>query len=593
MASGYAPQMEKIAGMGPAVQREFIDSLELIDANSVKNPPSTAAKSDGNTTVPMNLMPDTTDGDIEQARGPAEMEGLTIIWSRNWLIAAYGAIMLISFINSLQQQANFSWRPYVTSAFLMHGLTAMTDIVANIVGGVSKLPLAMFIDLVGRPQGFFLCLIFLVAALVLMTVCQNVQTFCAAQVIYWTGMNGVDYVFNIFIADTALMENRLIWMAFTGFPYTYITYSTWRWGYGSFAILTPVFSLSFCAVFWLMSRRARRTVAEPRAPSGRTVFQSIKHWSIDFDLVGLLLIISGFTLLLLPWPLAVYQHNSFASPMVICMIVFGLLLIVAFVIWERFYAAKTFFPYYLMKDRTVVASCLLGANAWIAFYSYRMMYSSYLQVVFQLPIAKAGYITNIFNIVSCTWAIIISFAMKYTDTYKWGAIVAVPIQITCTGLLIMLRHPGSPMAALVTVEVIGAMASAMLYNVEQVAIMMAVPHDQVAVAIALLNVTTAVGGAIGQSVSSTLWAQIVPKKLAEYLPEGSKHLAPLIYGDIRKQTGLPWGSPEREAVVRAFGDAQKVMVMIGTITFVPCFIWVAMLKNSRMSERKPRKGLQA
>lgn len=71
--------------------------------------------------------------------------------------------MLISFINSLQQQANFSWRPYVTSAFMMHGLTAMTDVVANIVGGVSKLPLAKFIDLVGRPQGFLMCLMFVVA----------------------------------------------------------------------------------------------------------------------------------------------------------------------------------------------------------------------------------------------------------------------------------------------------------------------------------------------------------------------------------------------------------------------------------------------
>jgi hypothetical protein len=222
-----------------------------------------------------------------------------------------------------------------------------------------------------------------------------------------------------------------------------------------------------------------------------------------------------------------------------------------------------------------------------------MMYSSYLQVVFQLSVSKAGYITNIFNIVSCTWAIIISLAMKYTDTYKWGAIIAVPIQLLMTGLLIHLRTPGTHIALLVLVEVLGAMASAMLYNVEQVAIMMAVPHDQVAVAIALLNVITAVGGAIGQSVSGTLWAQIVPKKLAEYLPEGSKHLAPIIYGDISLQLELPWGSPEREAVVHAFGDAQKVMVMLGTCAFVPCFIWVAMLKNSRMSERKARKGLQA
>ena len=72
-------------------------------------------------------------------------------------------IMLISFVNSLQQQTNFSWRPYVTSAFMMHGLTAITDIVANIVGGVSKLPLAKFIDIVGRPHGFLLCLMFIVA----------------------------------------------------------------------------------------------------------------------------------------------------------------------------------------------------------------------------------------------------------------------------------------------------------------------------------------------------------------------------------------------------------------------------------------------
>lgn len=86
-----------------------------------------------------------------------------------WAAALYAImltfyrIMLISFVNSLQQQTNFSWRPYVTSAFMMHGLTAITDIVANIVGGVSKLPLAKFIDIVGRPHGFLLCLMFIVA----------------------------------------------------------------------------------------------------------------------------------------------------------------------------------------------------------------------------------------------------------------------------------------------------------------------------------------------------------------------------------------------------------------------------------------------
>ena len=70
--------------------------------------------------------------------------------------------MLVAFVNSLQQLGNFACKAYVTSAFKKHGLTAITDIVANVFGGVSKLPLARFIDVVGRPQGFMLCVAFLV-----------------------------------------------------------------------------------------------------------------------------------------------------------------------------------------------------------------------------------------------------------------------------------------------------------------------------------------------------------------------------------------------------------------------------------------------
>jgi hypothetical protein len=222
-----------------------------------------------------------------------------------------------------------------------------------------------------------------------------------------------------------------------------------------------------------------------------------------------------------------------------------------------------------------------------------MYYSSYLQVVFQLTTAKAGYITNIFFIVSCTWAVAISLVFKFTDTYKWGAIVAMPLQILMTGLLIRLRAPGSSIALLIMVEVLGAMASAMILQIEQIAIMVAVPHENVAVALALLGVITAVGGAIGQSVSGAVWNQLLPGKIYEYLPEASRADAARIFGDLDVQIGLPWGSPERQALVHAYGDVQRVLLIFGTCALVPCFIWVAMLRNSRMSEHTARKGLQA
>ena len=222
-----------------------------------------------------------------------------------------------------------------------------------------------------------------------------------------------------------------------------------------------------------------------------------------------------------------------------------------------------------------------------------MYYSSYLQVVFQLTPAKAGYITNIFFIVSCTWAVVISFAFKYTNTYKWGAMIAMPLQIAMTGLLIKLRAPGSSIALLVMVEVLGAMASAMILQIEQIAIMVAVPHENVAVGLALLSVITAAGGAIGQSVSGALWSQILPNRIYEYLPEASKDQAELIFGDIKVQVALPWGSTEREALVHAYADVQKIMLIFGTCALVPCFLWVAMLKNSRMTDAVARKGLHA
>ena len=89
MASGYVPQIDKMAGMTPTERREFCDTPEIAaDASSVK-PPSTTAKYDSN--VSMNTYPAAEDSFAEQAKGPADMEGLTVVWTKKWLIAAYAA----------------------------------------------------------------------------------------------------------------------------------------------------------------------------------------------------------------------------------------------------------------------------------------------------------------------------------------------------------------------------------------------------------------------------------------------------------------------------------------------------------------------
>lgn len=128
-----------------------------------------------------------------------------------------------------------------------------------------------------------------------MATCQNVQTYAAAQVFYWTGMNGISYVMNIFIADTSKLTNRAIWFAFTSTPYicntfagpqlgqAFLDHSTWRWGYGAFTIITPMMCIPFWFIFFLMSRKAKQSGVIKRESSGRTVLQSFQHWCIEFD----------------------------------------------------------------------------------------------------------------------------------------------------------------------------------------------------------------------------------------------------------------------------------------------------------------------
>lgn len=92
------------------------------------------------------------------------------------------SILLIYFVNSLDQQMVTSLVPYVTSNFALHSLLATVGVVSNILGGVLQLPTAKLIDTWGRPKGFAIMIFLCTVGQILMAVCRNVQTFAAAQV---------------------------------------------------------------------------------------------------------------------------------------------------------------------------------------------------------------------------------------------------------------------------------------------------------------------------------------------------------------------------------------------------------------------------
>jgi MFS family permease len=97
------------------------------------------------------------------------------------------------------------------------------------------------------------------------------------------------------MADTWSLKNRAWLFAFSTCPYIANTFagpaaadqfykhSTWRWGFGTFAIIIPVVCTPLAVIFTINRRKAIKLGYVPKTRSGRTTKESIIHYATEFD----------------------------------------------------------------------------------------------------------------------------------------------------------------------------------------------------------------------------------------------------------------------------------------------------------------------
>ena len=103
------------------------------------------------------------------------------------------------------------------------------------------------------------------------------------------------YVLDVFMADTSSLKNRALVFAFAQTPYIVTTFigpraaqsfletSGWPWGYGTFAIITPLITIPILSVLWINQRKAVKEGLLVKKRSGRTIVQSIQYYFWEFD----------------------------------------------------------------------------------------------------------------------------------------------------------------------------------------------------------------------------------------------------------------------------------------------------------------------
>ncbi|KAJ6180687.1 Major facilitator superfamily domain general substrate transporter [Penicillium mononematosum] len=537
------------------------------------------------------------------ADGVRKAEAVALVWSKKAVFATYGWIWICFFMLALHSSIGSNVLYYAYSNFQNASQVSTATILASIVGGVLKLPIGKILTLWGRAEGLIIFTGVYILGIIILAACNNANSYAAGYVLYWVGYDAIYIILDIFIADTSGMRNRAFAFAFASTPFIctsftgplaathFLKTSSWRWAYGSFAIIMPFVFLPLAAVFKFYENKARKMGVLQRPVSGRTTMQSIVHYLHEFDIIGAFILMAAFILFLLPFSLANYGRAQYSEAAFIAPLVIGFFLFFVFAAWEKLFARTHFIPYQLFKDRTVFGACCLSAILYFSFYSWDLYYYYFVMVVYDLDVTMTGYMTAIYTVGSCFWSPIFGLWIRYVKEFKYSCLFfALPLMTLGAGLMIHFRGSDSDIGYVIMCQIFIAFAGGMMVIGEQMAVMCASDREGIPMMISLVSLFSNLGGAIGYAVSAAIYANTFPQGLREALPESAKDQWAAIYagGYVAQMKYLP-GTEERDAINFAYGYSQKYGCIAATAILVLAVPCIGMWRHYRV-DKEQNKG---
>jgi MFS family permease len=493
--------------------------------------------------------------------------------------------------------------PYITSSFQEHSLTALTSVISSLIAGIWKLPYAKIMNIWGRPVALCIGITLYIIGLVLMASCTNVKMYCAANTFFYTGYNSIDFSITVFVADTSKLKNRGFFVGYVASPWLITTWVYgpaldrvladggigWRWCLGIFAILAPFVFAPLIFMFVANEAKARRQGLIAARPDRGSFAQKLVYYLREFDVVGLLILATGLALFLLSFNLYSFQAEQWKSPMIICFIVIGALLVAAFGVWEKWGAPVTFIPWSLLKNRTVIFTYTMAASFYIGWYVWDSYFYSLLVVLFNQSVKHATWITNIYTMGSCFTSLVYGLCLRYYGKLKmYSLFLGVPLTILGVGLMIQFRQPDQDIGYIVMCMIFISVGGGILVISEQTTLMAVSKQQDFPALLAVESMIIAIGSAIGSTIAGAIWTGIFPVRLMANLPTSAMEKFTDIYGDILVQQSYPVGSPTRDAINLSYGQTQRYMLIAATCIYVVTWVSVALWQNVDVRTMKQR-----
>jgi len=478
---------------------------------------------------------------------------------------------------------------------------------------VIKPPMAKIADVFGRLEAFSISVILLLLGYIQMAASRNVETYASAQILYSAGGTGLQILQQVFIADTSDFINRALLSSIPDSPFlvtvwigpviasAILAHSTWRWGYGMWAIILPIAFLPLAMSLFLNTRKAERMglLKKRHADYDKPAAETLKRLFNDLDVVGTVLFSAGLALILIPLTLVSRSPDGWHDRGILAMITMGVLLLVLFPFWESRpdLAPHPLLPLNLLRSRTFCAGCALGFFWFMIFYIAVMPYFySYLLVALNLPVSRAGPITQTFSFASTIAALTASVLIRRARVAprpRPYILSGAALYSFAVLLLLQTRKLTASVATLFMAQGFLGAGAGLMHVATQLAVQASCGshHAHVGVATAAFLTIAEVGAAVGSAVSGAVWSRLVPAKLVAYLPDAAKGQAGKIYSSVVVACSYEWGSPERQAIARAYQETITVLLWIALGLCVPLGLVAWAVKDERAAECGEVTGL--
>lgn len=513
----------------------------------------------------LRILSSNTSTEYVKSRGVKRIENVKLLMSksRGTTIGFWVCLMVVAWVFSLDASTTGNYAIPATSSFSRHSMIASVNVATNIIGSVIQPFQAKFSDITSRPLCFAISLLLYVIGIVIAASSSTISAYIVGSVLLAVGTNGISFLRDVIVADLSDLKWRglvnslmtspyLINPWFSGLIVDAILARNWRWGYGMFAIITPVTVIPALYVMYFYEKKAQKLV--PKEPkSKKSYIQIIWDAGIHIDAFGLILLGFGWALLLLPFSLVPYANGSWGNPSMIAMVVVGPVILVAFVIYEVFIAPFPSFPKRIIKNKTFL-TCVLINFLYMLGDGIREQYlSTILWISKDWSDQNWTYFNNTLNMSLCFFAIVAGITCRITHRYKYMQCFGIFMRMVSYCIPLRAQGTTANTASFVMCQVIMGFGSAYSTIGTSISSEASVPHQDLSLVMALLLLWSNIGYSIGSTISGAVWTNRVPGYMREFIPSTyTDEEVYAYYTDMSLLRELPIDNEARQGATKAF-----------------------------------------